>query len=29
LFAAAARWWRLPSVVALGFLTVCSLYGGL
>jgi UDP-GlcNAc:undecaprenyl-phosphate GlcNAc-1-phosphate transferase len=29
LFAAAARWWRLPSVAALGFLTVCSLYGGL
>jgi UDP-GlcNAc:undecaprenyl-phosphate GlcNAc-1-phosphate transferase len=29
LFAATARWWRLPSVAALGFLTVCSLYGGL
>jgi UDP-GlcNAc:undecaprenyl-phosphate GlcNAc-1-phosphate transferase len=28
LFAAAAHWWRLPSVAALGFLTVCSLYGG-
>lgn len=28
LFAAAARWWRLPSVAALGFLTVCSFHGG-
>lgn len=27
LFAAAAHWWRLPSVAALGFLTVCSLRG--
>ena len=26
LFAAAAQWWRLPSVAALGFLTVCSLH---
>lgn len=29
LFSAAARWWRLPSLAALFYLAVCSLYGWL